>query len=132
MMPKSGYRFSENIMLQQLKAGWRFEERHHALGRDPAHWRFSSEAKKVRPARGDKADRDEPVAGRRERPDNSDLIRRARTIVLRLLYLTRACGFNFRCRQNRNLGIGSSNKGGTPRYLRRNVMAACRVISPSK
>jgi hypothetical protein len=28
MMPKSGYRFSENIMLQQYpKAGWRFEEK---------------------------------------------------------------------------------------------------------
>src|ERR1700738_469959 len=28
MMPKSGYRFSENIMLQQeAKAGWRLEEK---------------------------------------------------------------------------------------------------------
>jgi hypothetical protein len=37
MIPKSGHRFSEKIMLhQEAKAGGRFEESHHALAKRPA------------------------------------------------------------------------------------------------
>jgi hypothetical protein len=39
MIPKSGYRFSEKIMLQQEdRAGWRFEEKSSRLEHDPEKW----------------------------------------------------------------------------------------------
>ena len=71
-MPKSGYRFSENIMLQQeVRAGWRFEEK---------------------PSRSSEASEVGACVGRRKRPSVAKSCRCAGFI---------AVGFELSCQANR-------------------------------